>query len=111
MGAADDTYYITTHEAALAVVATAMKKSRLRLDILIINSIIGAFLFSAGGMLDLMVQSRNPGLVENYLGIISIFQGSVYSLGLFYVVIMGMELFNSNVLFFSVALMRGAVTF
>ncbi|OWB71745.1 hypothetical protein B5S31_g1438 [[Candida] boidinii] len=111
MGAADDTYYITTHEAALAVVATAMKKSRLRLDILIINSIIGAFFFSAGGMLDLMVQSRNPGLVENYLGIISIFQGSVYSLGLFYVVIMGMELFNSNVLFFSVALMRGAVTF
>ncbi len=62
---ADDTYYITPHEAALAVVATSMKKSRLKWDLLVINSIMGAFLFSAGGMLDLMCQAQNQGLVDN----------------------------------------------
>ncbi|KAH3670489.1 hypothetical protein OGAPHI_001004 [Ogataea philodendri] len=107
----DDTYYITVHEAALAVVATAMKKSRLRPHLLVINSIMGAFLFCAGGMLDLMVQSLNPGLMNNgYAGIVSLLQGAVYSIGLFFVITMGMELFNSNVLFFSVGVLQGAVT-
>ncbi|ODV87753.1 hypothetical protein CANARDRAFT_193453 [[Candida] arabinofermentans NRRL YB-2248] len=107
----DDTYYITPHEAALAVVATSMKKSRLKLHLLIINSIMGAFLFSAGGMLDLMCQSQNRGLIDNNMeGIINLLQGAVYSIGLFYVISMGMELFNSNILFFSVGVMRGAVT-
>ncbi|KAG7718671.1 hypothetical protein KL949_002667 [Ogataea haglerorum] len=108
---ADDTYYLTVHEAALAVVATAMKKSRLKPHILVINSIIGAILFSAGGMLDLMVQALNPGLVDHgFVGVVSLLQGSVYSIGLFFVISMGMELFNSNVLFFSVGVMRGAVS-
>ncbi|CDK28921.1 unnamed protein product [Kuraishia capsulata CBS 1993] len=107
----DDSYYITTHEAALAVVATAMKKSRLRLDTLIINSIMGGILFSVGGMLHIMVQAQNPGLIaSDQLGIVQLLQGLVYGLGLFNVVIMGVDLFNSNILFFSVGLMRGAVT-
>ncbi|GME74495.1 unnamed protein product, partial [Ambrosiozyma monospora] len=107
----DDNYYITPHEAALAVVATAMKKSRLRLEILVINSIMGAFLFSAGGMLDLLCQAQNQGLMNSgQEGIVQLLQGAVYSIGLFYVISMGMELFNSNILFFSVGVMRGAVT-
>lgn len=35
----DDTLYITPHETALAVVATSMKKSRLRLHALVVDSI------------------------------------------------------------------------
>lgn len=107
----DDTYYITPHEAALAVVATSMKKSRLPLHILIINSTIGGFLFTAGGMLYIMCESTGKGLIDNGAGIIvGLAQGAVFAIGLFYVIVCGMELFNSNILFFTTGVMRGAVT-
>lgn len=106
----DDTYYITPHEAALAVVATAMKKARLRLDTLIINSILGGVLFSAGGMLHTCAQAENQELWNTNPGIVHLLQGLVYPIGLFYVVIMGADLFNSNILYFSVGVCRGAVT-
>lgn len=106
----DDTYYITPHEAALAVVATAMKKSRLPFYILFINSIMGAFLFSAGGMLYIMCEAGGSGLMPGENIFVYILQGAVYAIGLFYVIVCGMELFNSNILFFSVGVMRGAVT-
>lgn len=47
--------------------------------------------------------AQNPGLVDLITGI-------TFAIGLFYVVIMGADLFNSNILFFSVGIMRGAVT-
>lgn len=106
----DDTYYITPHEAALAVVATSMKKSRLPFHILFINSIIGGFLFSAGGMLYIMCEAGSQGLIPEYTLFLWIAQGSVFVIGLFYVIVCGMELFNSNILFFSTGVMRGAVT-
>ena len=60
----DETYYLTTHETALAVVATAMKKARLRIDTLALSSLMGGILFSTGGMLYV--------LVESYLSLIHI---------------------------------------
>lgn len=107
---ADDTYYISPHEAALAVVATSMKKSRLPFYILVINSIIGAFLFSAGGMLYVMCEAGSAALIPGMNIFVYLAQGAVYAIGLFYVIVCGMELFNSNILFFSVGVMRGAVT-
>lgn len=107
----DDTLYITPHETALAVVATSMKKSRLRLHALVVDSIMGAMLFSAGGMLYVMCEAENSGLIDRgYTGIVSLFQGAVYTFGLFFVIQTGMELFNSNVLFFTVGVLRGAVS-
>ena len=106
----DDTYYITPHEAALAVVATAMKKSRLPFYILFINSIMGSFLFSAGSMLYVMCEAGSAGLIPGANIFVYLAQGAVYAIGLFYVIVCGMELFNSNILFFSVGVMRGAVT-
>lgn len=106
----DDTYYITPHEAALAVVATAMKKSRLPFYILFINSIMGAFLFSAGSMLYVMCEAGSADLIPGANIFVYLAQGAVYAIGLFYVIVCGMELFNSNILFFSVGVMRGAVT-
>jgi formate/nitrite transporter len=107
---ADDTLYITPHEAALAVVATSMKKARLRLDTLIINSIVAGVLFSSGGMLALNAQAENPTLMKENPGIVHFMQGLVFPIGLFYVVIMGAELYNSNILYFTVGLCRGAVS-
>lgn len=104
----DDTNYLTPREGALALVATSMKKARLKFDTLVINSIVGGILFSAGGMLFYVV-SANPELQKANPGIVHTLQGLVYPIGLFYVVIMGVELFNSNVLFFSMGLLRGAV--
>ncbi|KAL6950839.1 hypothetical protein ACO0QE_000121 [Hanseniaspora vineae] len=106
----DDTYYITPHETALAVVATSMKKARLRLDTLIINSTVGGLLFSAGGMLYLYSRAENPAMAETNPGIINFLGALTYGIGLFYVVINGADLFNSNILFFSVGFLRGAVT-
>ncbi|ODV97054.1 hypothetical protein PACTADRAFT_48824 [Pachysolen tannophilus NRRL Y-2460] len=106
----DDTYYINTHEAALAVVATSMKKARLKIDTLILNSIMGGMLFSCGGMLHLLAQAECPGIYASNPGIIRLLQGSLYPFGLFYVVNMGADLFNSNILFFTVGVLRGAVT-
>ncbi|KAK6458223.1 putative formate transporter 1 [Scheffersomyces xylosifermentans] len=106
----DESYYLTTHETALAVVATAMKKARLRIDTLILNSIMGGILFSTGGMLYVLVGSNCYGLNESNPGIVSLIQGALYPIGLFYVVIMGVDLFNSNILFFSAALCRNAVS-
>lgn len=107
---ADDSLYITPHEAALAVVATSMKKARLRLDTLIINSIAAGVLFSAGGMLALNAQAENPLLMEENPGLVHFMQGAMFPIGLFYVVILGTELFNSNILYFTVGVCRGAVS-
>ncbi|CAD1813606.1 Formate/nitrite transporter family protein [Candida parapsilosis] len=106
----DDNHYLTTYEAALAVVATGMKKARLKPDTLVINAIIGAMLFSVGGMLNLVVHSVFPGIKENNPGLLRLLQGSFYPIGLFYVVVMGAELFNANVLFFTVALCRRGIS-
>lgn len=105
-----DEYYLTAHEAALAVVATAMKKARLRLDTLCVNSLVGGILFSTGGMLHIMTQGYMDTVYKSDPGVIMVIQGLVYPIGLFYVVIMGVDLFNSNVLFFSTAVVRGAVS-
>lgn len=107
----DDNLYLTTYEAALAVVATAMKKARLRIDVLVINSLMGGMLFTTGGMLYDLIRAGFSGINETNPGVISLLQGICYPIGLFYVVILGVDLFNSNILFFSTALCRGAVSF
>lgn len=106
----DESNYLTTYEAALAVVATGMKKARLPLDTLVINSFLGGLLFATGGMLHVMVQSELPEIHKSDPGIIFLIQGLVYPIGLFYVVVMGVELFNSNILYFTVAYARRAVS-
>lgn len=105
----DDSLYLTSHDTALAVVATAMKKARLPLDTLLVNSFMGGVLFSMGGMLYVMVESYFPEELSKNPGVIYLIQGLVYPIGLFYVVVLGVDLFNSNVLFFSTAFFRGAV--
>ncbi|EDO14909.1 hypothetical protein Kpol_348p13 [Vanderwaltozyma polyspora DSM 70294] len=102
--------YISPHDAALAVVATAMKKSRLHIDTLIINSFLGGTFFTCGGLLNLAVHSDNPNLFSNNPGILNAISGVTYGIALYFVVITGADLFNSNILFFSVALCRRAVT-
>lgn len=106
----DESLYLTTQEAALAVVATSMKKARLLIDTLAVNSLVGGILFSTGGMLHVMIQSRCPETMETNPGFILLLQGLVYPIGLFYVVVLGADLFNSNILFFTVGLARGAVS-
>ncbi|CAI4911586.1 CRE_HP_G0010630.mRNA.1.CDS.1 [Saccharomyces cerevisiae] len=106
----DDSNYLTPHETALAVVATAMKKARLQLDTLLINSILGGILFSSGSFLLVAVHSDDPDMVARNPGIVNLITGVTFAIGLFYVVIMGADLFNSNILFFSVGVMRRAVT-
>lgn len=107
---ADDTYYITPHEAALAAVATSMKKARLQLDTLLVNALLGGVLFSTGSILCVALHSENPVLWETNPGITNLMSGIAFGIGLFYVVIMGADLFNSNILFFSVGLLRRAVS-
>ncbi|OBA23658.1 putative formate transporter 1, partial [Metschnikowia bicuspidata var. bicuspidata NRRL YB-4993] len=106
----EDGLYLTTHESALAVVATSMKKARLLLDTLIINSFIGGVFFTSGGMLHVMLYSDSPQLLDVNPGVLYLIQGLVFPIGLFFVVIMGVDLFNSNILFFSVGVARGAVS-
>ncbi|EJS43492.1 YHL008C [Saccharomyces arboricola H-6] len=106
----DDSSYLTPHETALAVVATAMKKARLQLDTLLINSILGGILFSSGSFLLVAVHSDDPGIVAQNPGTVNLITGVTFAIGLFYVVVMGADLFNSNILFFSVGVMRRAVS-
>ncbi|SCU97556.1 LAMI_0F10506g1_1 [Lachancea mirantina] len=105
----DDDNYISPHETALAVVATAMKKARLGLDTLIVNSIMAGIFFSAGGILFVSFHGYCPLILEQNPGIL-LFAGSfAYPVGLFYVIINGTDLFNSNILFFTVGCLRQAV--
>lgn len=107
---ADDTYYITPHEAALAVIATAMKKARLQITTLTLNSLLGGVLFSSGSIMAVAAHSENYGLMRENPGFADSYSGVLFGIGLFYVVIMGADLFNSNILFFSVGLLRRAVS-
>lgn len=107
---ADDAYYLTPHEAALAVVATAMKKARLQIGTLGLNSVLGGVLFSAGSIMCVAAHAENPTLTRDNPGLADSFSGVLFGIGLFYVVIMGADLFNSNILFFSVGLLRRAVS-
>lgn len=101
----------STYESALSVVATAMKKARLRLDVLIVNSLMGGILFTTGGMLQILIESGLlPQVEENYGLVRMIVSMFSFGIGLFYVVILGLDLFNSNILFFSAAYCRGAVS-
>lgn len=106
----DESLYLTTHEAALAVVATAMKKARQLMLTLAINSLMGGIFFSSGGMLHVMLQAELKGVYVTNPGVLFLLQGLVYPIGLFYVVLMGVDLFNSNILFFTVGVVRGAVS-
>lgn len=105
-----DNLYISTYEAALALVATSMKKARLGIVPLMVNSITGGIFFTVGGMFHVMLIARLPDTLKQDPGIISLLEGFAYPIGLFFVVIMGSELFNSNVLYFSVGFVRGAVS-
>lgn len=102
--------YISTYEAALALVATSMKKARLRIDTLIINSFMGGVFFTTGGAFHVIIQAEMQDIYMTNRGIVSLMIAALYPMGLFYVIIMGTELFNSNILFFSVGVARGAVT-
>ncbi|SMN21792.1 similar to Saccharomyces cerevisiae YHL008C Putative protein of unknown function, may be involved in the uptake of chloride ions [Maudiozyma saulgeensis] len=106
----DDSNYITPHEAALAVVATCMKKARLQLDTLIINSILGGLLFSSGSVLYVAVHAENLDILNKNPGLLNFLGGLTYSVGLFYVVMLGAELYNSDILFFTVGVLRGAAS-
>ncbi|KAM3163537.1 putative transporter [Lachancea thermotolerans] len=106
----EDEYYISPHETALAVVATAMKKARLTLTTLALNSLAGGVLFSTGGLLYTSWHGSNQAILENDPGVLNFLGAFTFSIGLFYVVINGTDLFNSNILFFSVAALRGAVS-
>lgn len=79
----DETLYLTTHETALAVVATAMKKARLSLDTLVINSFMGGLLFTSGGMLHVMIVSECPETWKTNPGFVLLLQGLMYPIGLF----------------------------
>lgn len=107
---ADESLFLTTHEAALAVVATSMKKARQLILTLTINSFMGGLLFTTGGMLHVMVELELPEIFNTNPGFVYLLQGLVYPIGLFYVVVMGVDLFNSNILFFTVGVVRGAVS-
>lgn len=103
--------YPTTYETALAVVATAMKKARLRMDVLIVNSFMGGVVFSTGGMLQVLIESWAMPQDESFGGIVRLLMPMFsYSIGLFFVVILGLDLFNSNILFFSTGICRRAVS-
>ena len=106
----DDTYYITPHEAALALVATAMKKARITFDALVLNSILGGVVFCSGSLLYLAIHCESPELWDKNPGVVNFLGGIVISIGLFYVVILGADLYNSNILYFSVAFLRRAVS-
>lgn len=105
-----DPLYITPHETALAVIATSMKKSRLPLFDLLLNSIMGGVFFSTGGMLLSIVVGNSPSAFENNPGLLMMIAGTFFGIGLFYVIINGCDMFNSNILFFSVGLLRKAVS-
>lgn len=103
--------YPTTYETALAVVATAMKKARLRIHVLVINSFVGGVIFSTGGMLQVLIESSLLRQLENDSGWVRIAVSMFsFSIGLFFVVVLGLDLFNSNILYFSTAFCRGAVS-
>lgn len=101
---------LTNYEASLALVATAMKKARLTVDNLVINSFLAGILFSIGGIFFVSIEAYNPWMVQNCPGILMLLKGTLYAPSLFYVVILGADLFNSNILFFTVALLRRSVS-
>lgn len=102
--------YISNYEAALALVATSMKKARLRIPTLIVNSLMGGIFFTVGGMFHLMLMAQLPMIYQNNPGIVQLMEGCGYPIGLFFVIIMGTELFNSNILIFTVGFVRRAVS-
>lgn len=106
----DDTLYSNPHEAALAVVATCMKKARLQIDVLVLNSILAGVLFSAGALLSVAIRVQNPESWAKNPGFVDFLGAGFFSIGLFYVILMGADLFNANVLFFTVGVLRRAVT-
>lgn len=101
--------YITPHEAALAVVATGMKKARLFPDVLVALLFMGGVLFTTGGMLYVMVEGELEGLFDSNPAIARLVQGALYPIGLFFVVMMGVELYNANTFYLTVAWLRGGV--
>lgn len=102
--------FLTTHEAALEVVVTAIKKARQSIDTLILNSIIAGILFTSGSMLYVLVEANNDNLFKSNMGLVVLLQGLLFPIGLFYVVVLGTDLFNANILYMTTGLCRRAVS-
>ncbi|ODQ64869.1 Formate/nitrite transporter, partial [Nadsonia fulvescens var. elongata DSM 6958] len=102
MGSEND-YYLSPEDAALQVVATAVKKKHLRTETLIVNSILGGIFLSVSGMLALGIQAGCKGILAENPMIVHMLQGLMFPFGLVFIVMNGVDLFNSNILFFTVA--------
>ncbi len=103
-----DSNFLSPNEAALAVVATAKKKSRLPIQTLFLNSILGGIFISTSGMLFVMIEAGS--LRTDTWFWAQICQGSIYTIGLTFIILFGVDLYNSNILFFSVGILRRQVT-
>lgn len=104
--------YFTPYEASLSCIATGLKKARLSTINLLINSILGGVVFSTGGLLITQLHGLifiDPIQRDLNIGLLLFLKGSILPIALCLVVILGLELFNSNTMFFTICMCGGTL--
>ena len=108
-----DEDFSTPYEATLSCIQTGLKKARMKYYDMLITGFTAGLVFGIGGLLCTQVNGlfwANPRERDDNIGFVRFGRGMVSSLGLFFVVVLGIELFNSNVMFLTVAWCVGKVT-
>ncbi|KAL6942030.1 hypothetical protein ACO0QE_003194 [Hanseniaspora vineae] len=108
-----DKEFSTPYEATLSCIQTGLKKARMKYYDMLITGFTAGLFFSIGGLLCTQVNGlfwSDPRERDQNIGFVRFGRGMVSSLGLFFVVVLGIELFNSNVMFLTVAWCVGKVT-
>ncbi|KAI0248118.1 putative formate/nitrite transporter [Lactifluus subvellereus] len=96
-------------EVAIAMVEAAVRKHNTRIDMIFFKAFLAGAMLSFGGLLAEVLQGGSPGLTASNPGIVKVLAGFIFPVGLAMIVLQGQELLTSNMMVFTMAVLKRAV--
>ncbi|KAH9917288.1 Formate/nitrite transporter [Amylocystis lapponica] len=96
-------------QVAQAMIEHGIAKHRTRADLLFFKAFLAGVMLSFGGLLSEIVGGGSAGLNDSNPGLVKFLSGAVFPVGLVMIVLQGHELLTSNMMIFSMALIKRAV--
>jgi len=91
------------------MVESAVRKHNTRIDMIFFKAFLAGAMLSFGGLLAEVLQGGSPGLTASNPGIVKVLAGFIFPVGLVMIVLQGQELLTSNMMVFTMGVLKRAV--